>query len=608
MDLVAFADAVMSRLLAVGLQSLVLAALVWALCRYLPRLDARTRAWLWWLVATQMVVGLVWHAPVALPLLPAAPAVAPVVMAMAAEPATSAAATMTVAPMATTQASRIDPGVLLLAAWLAGVAVMLANTLRQAWRLRGQIARARPCRDRRVRAAYLALAQRIRVARVPALLVSDDIDSPMLARPWRPVLMLPAASVAAMGDDDLRMVLHHELAHLQRRDLWWAWMPAIAQHLFFFHPVAHLAAREYGFAREVACDAVVLADERHAAHDYGRLLVKLGVSSASAPALAGASPTFRILKRRLLMLQHTASPLRTSALALTLGLVLLGVVPYRVIASTAPVAPRAAIAPAPVAAPAAAPQADPVVAPTPVAAPQPVRVATAADMPAPPAPPPPPALPPKPKVAPPAPPPPPAAPRVTGMLSISDSRNGDAYVLIDGDNVTMAGHTDDIRTAQRLKQGNAPVLWVREGGKQYVVRDAATLQRVKEAHAPVQALGEQQGKLGEQQGALGERQGDLGMKQGELGMKMAAIGVERAGASLRGNDTLEAANERRMKALQDEQAALARQQEALARQQEPLARQQEALSRKQMAASDKMRHDVDRLLADAIRSGKAQQL
>ena len=32
------------RVLAVGLQSLVLAALVWALCRYLPRLDARTRA------------------------------------------------------------------------------------------------------------------------------------------------------------------------------------------------------------------------------------------------------------------------------------------------------------------------------------------------------------------------------------------------------------------------------------------------------------------------------------------------------------------------------------------------------------------------------------
>ncbi|PZQ21878.1 MAG: hypothetical protein DI562_20205, partial [Stenotrophomonas acidaminiphila] len=303
------------RVLAVGLQSLLLAALVWALCRYLPRLDARTRAWLWWLVATQMVVGLVWHAPVALPLLPAEPVVAPVVVADA---STSAASTMAVMPAPATQASRIDTGVLLLAAWLAGIAVMLANTLRHAWRLRAQIERARPCRDRRVRRVYQTLTQRLGIAHVPALLASDEIDSPMLARPWRPVLVLPAGSLAAMGDDDLHMALHHELAHLQRRDLWWAWMPALAQHLFFFHPVAHLAAREYAFAREVACDAAVLEDEHHAAHDYGRLLVKLGVSTTPAPALAGASPTFRILKRRLLMLQQTASPLRAGALALTL--------------------------------------------------------------------------------------------------------------------------------------------------------------------------------------------------------------------------------------------------------------------------------------------------
>ena len=619
MDVVALADTMIDRVLAVGLQSLVLAALVWALCRYLPRLDARTRAWLWWLVATQMVVGLVWLAPVALPLLPAEPTVAPVVVAMATESSTSAASTMTVVPMATTQTSRIDTGVLLLAAWLAGIAVMLANTLRHAWGLRGQIERAPPCRDRRVHAVYGALVRRLDIAAAPALLVSDEIDSPMLARPWRPVLMLPAASLAAMGDDDLHMALHHELAHLQRRDLWWAWMPALAQHLFFFHPVAHLAAREYAFAREVACDAAVLEDEHHAAHDYGRLLVKLGVSTTPAPALAGASPTFRILKRRLLMLQQTASPLRAGALALTLGIVALAAVPYRVTARTSPVAvpvvaPAAAPAPATVAMPASA--ATPATAASAAAAPRPIVVADARDMPAPPAPPAPPPPPARPKVAAPPPPAPPAPPKhVSGIWSIGDSRGGDAYVLIDGDDVSMAGHSEDIRTAQRLQHGNAPVLWVRKNGKQYVVRDAATVQQMKAAHAPVQALGEQQGKLGEQQGALGERQGELGAKQGELGAKQGELGVRmseiatgQAAAALRGEDTRDAAHDRRMKALADEQEALARQQEALARQQEPLARQQEALARKQVAASDKMQRDVDRLLGEAIRSGKAQQL
>jgi beta-lactamase regulating signal transducer with metallopeptidase domain len=599
MDLVALADGLLSRLLAVGLQALLLAALVWVLCRYLPRLDARTRAWLWWLVASQMVVGLVWYAPVALPLLPAEPVAAPVVLAMAAEPATYAVPAMAAGPVPATRASQLDTGVLLLAAWLAGVAVMLANTLRHAWRLHGLVRHARPCRDRRVQALYRALAQRLGVVAAPELRVSDAIDSPMLARPWRPVLMLPASSLATMGDDDLRMALHHELAHLQRRDLWWAWMPALAQHLFFFHPVAHLAAREYAFAREVACDAAVLQDEQHAPHDYGRLLVKLGVSTAPSPALAGASPTFRILKRRLLMLQHTASPLRAGALALTLGIVLLGVVPYRVIASGTPAAPSAPVAPVVV-----APPATPTVAPSPRAAPRAVVVADARDMPAPPAPPAPPAAP---TIAPPAPPPPPTL-RMRGTLSISDTRGGDAYVLIEGDDVTMAGDSDDIRTAQRLQQGNAPVLWVRKNGKQYVVRDAATVQRMKAAHAPVQALGEQQGKLGEQQGALGERQGELGSRQGELGVKMSEIAQDQAAAALGGADTREAANDRRMKALQDEQEALARQQEVLARQQEPLARQQEALARKQMAATDRLRRDVDRLLDEAIRNGKAQQL
>ena len=612
MDIFALADDLMSRLLAVGLQSLLLAALVWALCRYLPRLDARTRAWLWWLVATQMVVGLVWHAPVALPLLPAEPVAAPVAVAMMTADTTMAAtSTLTAMPVPSTPSMRIDAGVLLLAAWLAGVAVMLVNTLRHAWRLRGQIERASPCRDRRVRAVYHALAQRLGITHVPALLVSDDIDSPMLARPWRPVLMLPATSVTTMDDDDLHMALHHELAHLQRRDLWWAWMPALAQHLFFFHPVAHLAAREYAFAREVACDAVVLQDEHHAAHDYGRLLVKLGVSTAPSPALAGASPTFRILKRRLLMLQHTASPLRNGALALTIGLVLLGAVPYQVTASApvAPAAPTAAtptLATAPLApmAASATPQARPAVAPRAVVAASPHA------MPPPPPPPPAPAPPAVPKVAPPAPPAPPRHPghSSTQVINIDSERDGNAYVLIEGTDITMAGHSSDIATARKLQQGSAPLLWVRQDHKQYVVRDAATLQRFKAAHAPMAALGAQQGKLGEQQGALGERQGALGEKQGELGVRMGAIATEQAEAAMRGGEARQAALDRKMEALAREQDALAKQQDVLARQQDPLARQQEALARRQEAAVVQMQRDVDRLLGDAIRSGKAQRL
>ena len=618
MGLDAFADVIASRLLAVGGQAVLLAALVWALCRFLPRLDARTRAWLWWLVATQMVVGLLWHAPIALPLLPTEPAVVAIQAALSAADTAVHVATVPATVDAATSLPAQDAGtpiawsVWLLAAWLAGVAVMLVNSARHALRLRRQLKRARPCADLRANEEYAALGRHLGLSTLPTLRVSDEIDSPMLAGPWRPVLLLPAAGLARMRGDDLRMALHHELAHLQRRDLWWAWMPALAQHLFFFHPVAHLAAREYGLAREVACDAAVLADERHAPHDYGRLLVKLGVSTAPSPALAGASPTFRILKRRLLMLQHTASPLRSSALALTIGLVLLGAVPYQVTASApvAPVAPTPAVAPTAAIAPVAAatatatPQARPAVAPRAVAAATPYAV------PAPPPPPPAPAVPAVPKVAPPAPPAPPKHPghSSTHVINIDREGGGDAYVLIEGNEVTMAGRSDDIVTARKQQQGNAPVLWVRQDGKQYVVRDTATLKQIKAAHAPMEALGAQQGKLGEQQGALGERQGDLGAKQGELGVKMAAIATEQASAAMRSGEGRQVELDRKMESLAREQEALAKRQEALARQQEPLARQQEVLARQQGAAAVRMQRDVDRLVGEAIRSGKAQRL
>lgn len=123
--------------------------------------------------------------------------------------------------------------------------------------------------------------------------------------PWQPVLLLPAARLPHMADDDLDMALTHELIHLRRGDLWWGLLPALAQHLFFFHPLVHLAAREYAIAREAACDAAVVAGHRHCRHDYGRLLLQLGVAPRPRGGVASASPSFISLKRRLSMLQDT---------------------------------------------------------------------------------------------------------------------------------------------------------------------------------------------------------------------------------------------------------------------------------------------------------------
>lgn len=365
----AMLETMLARLAATSLQTLLLAALVWALCRVWRRLPAASQCWLWWLVALQALVGLFAPGAVELPLLPAARVEAAVVPALAdAAPAAAAAGFGWASALA--------------ALWLAGVLLLVLRTA-FAFRASRHLLRAsRPCPDARLTAALRMAAEAHGLRRAPSLRISDGIESPQLVGPWRPVLLLPAHRLAAMADDDLDMALTHELVHLCRRDLWLGLVPALAQHLFFFHPALHLAAHEYGIAREAACDAAVVAGNRHCRQHYGRLLVQLGVAPRAAAGLASASPSFVSLKRRLLMLQHMPTVPGWGARLLLVAVAVAAIVPLRLVATPVPPAPPAAVAPpqppAQPAAPAAVPVPAPTPAPAPVASPQPPAPPTGA--------------------------------------------------------------------------------------------------------------------------------------------------------------------------------------------------------------------------------------
>ncbi|MCS3809643.1 M56 family metallopeptidase [Xanthomonas sp. 4461] len=312
-------EVVVQRLAMTSLQSAVLVAVVWLLCKAMPRLPASTQCWLWWMVGLQAVLGL-FVAPVELAVLPAA---APVAQAVG--------ATVTALPSA-------SPSLWVrwvVAAWLAGVVVMLARSA-VAWRIsRRQVQATEPCTDQALLAALQLAADAHGLRHAPPLRLSAQIDSPQLIGLWRPVLLLPSRRLASISDDELDMALTHELVHLRRQDLLWGLLPALAQHLFFFHPLLHLAAREYAIAREAACDAAVVAGHVRCRHDYGRLLVSLGVSAAPVAGVSSASPSFLSLKRRLIMLQNTNATPGWRARALV-AVAVLGVAPLRLVAMPAP--------------------------------------------------------------------------------------------------------------------------------------------------------------------------------------------------------------------------------------------------------------------------------
>ncbi|WP_394687310.1 M56 family metallopeptidase [uncultured Xanthomonas sp.] len=672
-------ESLLSRLLATSVQTLVLVALIWALCRWLPTLPAATRCRLWWLVAAQSVLGLLWAGAVQLPVLPAAPA--PVVVAPAAAatvPATPAGAAMPrvsaampaqinvnataataaiAAPPATTSLAAWPWAQALVALWLAGVLVCAAHSVLAYRRSRQRAREAAPCTDTALLGALRLAAEAHGLRQPPQLRLCAHTDSPQLIGPWQPVLLLPARRMDSLRADDLDMALTHELVHLQRRDLWWGLLPAVAQHLFFFHPLVHLANREYALAREAACDAAVVAGHRHCRHDYARLLVQLGVAPRPSAGLASASPTFLSLKRRLLMLQTTSAFPRLGAALILTAVAVLGVAPLRLVAQPghalpaagkpAPASPaqaaappseytaddaarEAALAAAEAQAAMAAADAAKQAADASAAAQEPEMeaanaaaaeaadavdmgdagaAARAANVPAVPPPPPPPAPPARPAMVVPAvpavPAPPPAIGSRISTRSVQKTRNGQleqSYVRVKGNHSTMSGSSDELASMKRETQGDG--LWFRRGGKRYVVHDPALLARFDALFEPIGKLGAQQGELGKRQGALGREQGELGREQGKLAQEAAA----RALARIDMDAVAAKAQANAQAALAQRQDALSAKMRALGAQQAALGRQQGELGARQGELSAQLDREVDRLFDAAIAAGNAQRL
>ena len=89
------------------------------------------------------------------------------------------------------------------------------------------------------------------------LLATDRIGAPLVVGAFRPAILLPADH-SQWPSQRIAMVLSHELAHIQRRDLFWQLLGRLSAAIYWFHPLVWLAVRRMRLERERACDDRVL--------------------------------------------------------------------------------------------------------------------------------------------------------------------------------------------------------------------------------------------------------------------------------------------------------------------------------------------------------------
>jgi len=320
------------RLVLGSLQAIVLVALAWVACRRRGRLSAAMQAALWWAVTLKIVLVFAPLPAIRIPILPATPPSTGLALSTSSE---RVSPTMATAPVATADGTRVPWLLLVVGVWCVGTAWHAARLLVALSATRAMVERATRSDDDAETVGQLAAA--LGLSAVPEVRLSAEAVAPLVVGFRRPVVLMPMA--ATLTPDERLMALGHEFTHIRRRDLAWGWIPALAERLFFFHPLVRLAAREYATAREAACDAALVRALDLAPQDYGRLLVRFGVAGERiAWAAGGDSTSAASLRRRLDMLQHLSRSSRGGAW-LTAAFMVMALVPSQLVARTAPAAP-----------------------------------------------------------------------------------------------------------------------------------------------------------------------------------------------------------------------------------------------------------------------------
>lgn len=234
------------------------------------------------------------------------------------------------APIAEVSEPMLSLPAILALVWLAGALLLAGRTGWLALRLARQRRSWRKISETRTLHVFEECRRELRLVWPVELLAAPGLTGPATGGLWRPCIVLPEKLISSFSDEELRLLLLHELLHVRRLDVPSDRLAALVAMVHWFNPMAWLALACLRRERELACDAAVL--DRVATEEagrYGHLILKSAEQLRTLAPLSGAVEMFGpnlSLVRRIQMIANHRKPTRTRrALGSLLVLLLIAV-------------------------------------------------------------------------------------------------------------------------------------------------------------------------------------------------------------------------------------------------------------------------------------------
>lgn len=184
----------------------------------------------------------------------------------------------------------INPVRLAALLWAAAVCIILGHQtivcLSTAARLRRW---KRPIHDSRVEAALQDALGELGMRRDVTVWQCGEVGTPMLHGLLHPEILLPHVNYT---DEQLRVLLRHELIHCRRGDIWRKLAATVAAAIHCFNPLVWLVRRQMFIQMELSCDEAVFRTCGISRQSYGETMLTVAREGMSRAPI-GLSTQFR---------------------------------------------------------------------------------------------------------------------------------------------------------------------------------------------------------------------------------------------------------------------------------------------------------------------------